>query len=198
MGKGTVQDFPRNAKVDVGDVDSLGQWRNGQLHRVLPRSLPDIDSPGPIVCHLCLTKIVGDFLQCRKRDCGASPFHLTCLSVLFLETSETELLPASGDCPECQTTLKWMDLIMDLWARKKTPPTGSAANLAVVHSVAQDLLPSDTNEARSSFIVENDSFSLEQNSAFEDVAPTAVPRSKKRRVDALFDTDSEDDIIDLT
>ena len=72
-------------------------------------------------CALCSQQIpllLNPFLQCPFSDCGAV-FHLLCLGKHFVQAEQQELasgaarkiVPVSGRCTRCRSTLIWGDLI---------------------------------------------------------------------------------------
>lgn len=57
-------------------------------------------------------------LVCPAQGCN-SLSHLSCLSKSFLaaEAASNTVVPTEGDCPSCQTRLRWKDLVRDLSLR---------------------------------------------------------------------------------
>nr|POE87404.1 structure-specific endonuclease subunit slx1 [Quercus suber] len=72
----------------------------------------------PVECGICrdaLHNIEDLILTCHGSDCDGL-FHLDCLATSFLHTSggQDALVPSSGNCPKCNTKLRWSDLVKEL------------------------------------------------------------------------------------
>ena len=56
-------------------------------------------------------------LTCPEQECRASS-HLNCLAQHFLiDEGESAVLPISGNCPQCRSSLRWIDLVKELSLR---------------------------------------------------------------------------------
>lgn len=83
------------------------------------------DGSRAIECSICRreTPSVGfATLVCPHEGCKAG-FHLQCLSTAFLKaeggTAKDALIPTTGNCPQCDASLMWADLVKDLSVRMR-------------------------------------------------------------------------------
>lgn len=72
-------------------------------------------------CAVCDENIGNDtalVLVCPEKECRAAS-HLNCLAQRFLheEGERSTILPTSGRCPHCDSTLKWIKLVKELSLR---------------------------------------------------------------------------------
>lgn len=83
------------------------------------------DKDKSIECTICRAKMpttgLGTLI-CPHEGCRAAS-HLQCLSSAFLkaegESAKDALVPSSGNCPTCKSTLMWVDLVKDLSLRMR-------------------------------------------------------------------------------
>ena len=72
-------------------------------------------------CAICAKQLeasVGTLLTCPKESCRAG-MHMTCLSKRFLheEGMPNAVVPICGSCPQCKSTLRWIDLVKEMSLR---------------------------------------------------------------------------------
>lgn len=69
------------------------------------------------VCNKIIESKTELVLICPEQECKASS-HMNCLAQHFLqESGKGSILPISGNCPQCQSRLKWIDLVKELSLR---------------------------------------------------------------------------------
>lgn len=75
-----------------------------------------------LTCACCKKRVQAKqemVLVCPQHSCQA-PSHMACLSTRFLGSDESqEVVPIEGQCPRCQTTLRWVDLVKELSLRMR-------------------------------------------------------------------------------
>ncbi|KAH8591421.1 hypothetical protein B0O99DRAFT_519520 [Bisporella sp. PMI_857] len=70
-------------------------------------------------CTICTTRLEHDegiYAICPTDGCE-SVTHLTCLSKHFLENDPLAVVPIEGNCPSCNSKLKWIDVVKELTLR---------------------------------------------------------------------------------
>ncbi len=72
-------------------------------------------------CAICREHVdhnTGMIVVCPVQDCRAAS-HIACLSSRFLTSSASAgaVIPTKGTCPNCQTTIRWVDLVKELTLR---------------------------------------------------------------------------------
>lgn len=103
-----------------GGVEGIDVGYN-KLAPHLEKSLSLLAHGQTISCAVCDKSIESKTalaLICPEQDCRASS-HLNCLAQHFLgeELGERSVLPTSGRCPRCRSTLRWIDLVKELSLR---------------------------------------------------------------------------------
>lgn len=79
-------------------------------------------------CSCCASTLkppYSDVLVCASPSCNSAS-HVLCLAKDFLSkedpsSSEGQVLPYKGTCPDCATNLTWKDLIQELSLRTRVP-----------------------------------------------------------------------------
>ena len=103
-----------------GGVEDLDIGYSGLKNHV-EKGLLLLAEGGAQICAVC-TKRLGftsaTTLVCPKDNCQAVS-HLTCLSRRFLneEGEPGSVVPKAGSCPQCKSTLQWIDLVKEMSLR---------------------------------------------------------------------------------
>ena len=111
----------RNQKsVGQGGVEGIDVGYN-KIANHLEKSLfllADGERNSCSVCDESIDSKTALVLICPEQECRASS-HLNCLAEHFLqeETDKSLVLPISGECPHCQSRLRWIDLVKELSLR---------------------------------------------------------------------------------
>lgn len=77
----------------------------------------------PLKCTVCRKHVPATgsaTLVCPGKDC-LSVTHVQCMSAAFLaaDGNTDAIIPTSGQCPKCNTSLQWVDLVKDLTLRMR-------------------------------------------------------------------------------
>ncbi|MCJ1324266.1 Slx4p interacting protein [Thelotrema lepadinum] len=116
----SVRATPRDPTLqrDIRDIDPTywpikGQVEAGQALEAQVEDLKCACCKGKVDPHLEMVTI------CPEQHCQA-PSHMACLSQRFLESEPSqEVLPIQGQCPKCESALKWVDLVKELTLRMR-------------------------------------------------------------------------------
>jgi structure-specific endonuclease subunit SLX1 len=87
-----------------------------------------------LICTICLNQLnpkEDSILACPHTDCNAVT-HLRCSAEHFSDSTQ-ELLPVSGNCPECAQSTRWVDLVREFTLRKRTQPATLQKMIATHH-----------------------------------------------------------------
>jgi structure-specific endonuclease subunit SLX1 len=105
-------------------------WTNGVAHvnvgyhdmkEHLEKAMFLLDDSENLLCGVCGEELVlqDDLIAvCPQTDCRCAT-HMVCLSSRFLngEGSSNQLVPTSGTCPACKSTVTWSSLMKELSVR---------------------------------------------------------------------------------
>lgn len=138
----------------------------------LQKSLGLLNPHQDALCSVCQCSLdVGNdlILNCPCDECQMLA-HTTCLSRSFLdaERNDVSVLPGTGECPSCHTTLDWVTLVRDLSLRirgqaeieelfkkprerKSKSKVTQAANLSDDEDLERDI-PTDRRTTLSTFV----------------------------------------------
>ncbi|KAK4509500.1 uncharacterized protein ATC70_007852 [Mucor velutinosus] len=106
--------LPPQITCSLGPVDEL--LRDAKEHdtEVLTRFGLSRNTDGSKHCFLCPKTLLDedtiDYVECS--ECYAMKSHVLCLAAKW--TPLLELIPVMGECPNCNSTLLWGDLIQNL------------------------------------------------------------------------------------
>ena len=110
-------------KLDIhgsGGVESLDVGYS-RLKNHVQKSLDLLAEGESYDCAVCTEKVgylARTVLVCPIEGCE-TVFHMTCLSKRFLneEGMSDSVVPISGSCPHCRTTLQWIDMVKEMSLR---------------------------------------------------------------------------------
>ncbi len=93
----------------------------GELKSHVDKSLLLFSEGDAYRCAVCTERFgspAGTALVCPKENCQ-SVSHMTCLSSRFLDEEGVpgSMVPTSGSCPQCKSTLQWIDLVKEMSLR---------------------------------------------------------------------------------
>jgi structure-specific endonuclease subunit SLX1 len=105
-------------KGGVGGIDPT----YARFQDVLEKSKFLLDEGDGQKCRVCSKELNLQrelFVICPSNGCRALN-HLTCLSRHFLQNTQSDLLvPEKGNCPSCDESLQWADLVRELSLRMR-------------------------------------------------------------------------------
>lgn len=108
-----------NHNLPANDMAHIDVTYNG-IKDHLEKALFLLDDSDIILCEVCkkqLSMQSDAIVFCSQNNCRAAS-HLMCLSQLFLDQeSSSQLVPTSGECPECHGENTWADLMKELTFR---------------------------------------------------------------------------------
>lgn len=87
----------------------------------LARSKAQLSLPPP--CVICRKTLPSDgemSLVCPNTNCTAVG-HVGCFAAASLSDDDESLVPIEGECPECGSHLRWIDLVKELSLRMRAP-----------------------------------------------------------------------------
>ena len=89
------------------------------LHGVLDKGQFLLDQDERLACDVCNGNLILDqnlIVICPEQNCRSAS-HVSCLAEKFLEGDSTSVVPRKGECPTCQTTLEWSELMKEMSLR---------------------------------------------------------------------------------
>ena len=119
-----AQTLPKTTILDDEGVKSIDQTY-ALLRSVFEKARFLLHEHATIDCSVCSLRLeIGKDLVvlCPNTECNAAS-HINCLSARFLAkgTAPDTIVPTTGHCPSCNTTLTWSDLMKELTVRLRTP-----------------------------------------------------------------------------
>lgn len=79
--------------------------------RATPSTQPDPDPDAEAHCSLCARGFQDEVPLCCPHPSCSVRAHMICLAEWFLQEEPGQLLPLEGQCPGCENSLLWGDLI---------------------------------------------------------------------------------------
>ena len=155
-------------KGGIGDIDASYMPLKSHLERSLVL-LAEGETNQCAVCAEVIQPSTKTALVCPIEGCR-TPSHVTCLSKMFLQEEEhgNHVVPLTGKCPRCKSSLQWIDLVREMSLRtrgareiaqlmkkprqRKTKSTMSKKSAPKVVDVAT---VGNENEASSDFDIED-------------------------------------------
>ncbi len=113
---------PKKETRGSGGVESVNVGYGGLKNHV-EKSLRIFDDREEHFCAICAERLgspAGTALVCPKEICQTVS-HMTCLSKRFLDEEGVpgSAVPISGSCPQCTSTLQWIDLVKEMSLRMR-------------------------------------------------------------------------------
>lgn len=123
------------SKLEVSDIDGSPRakrrqvghgiqgleigYANEKAHVEKAKNIVDFEREGSCaICQEDLEHDEGVYAICPAPGCELAT-HLTCLSRHFLKDNEDSLVPIKGNCPSCDTELRWIDVVKELSLRMR-------------------------------------------------------------------------------
>ncbi|KUJ17708.1 uncharacterized protein LY89DRAFT_584753 [Mollisia scopiformis] len=129
-----IQDFSVS-KIEVSDTDGSPRakrrkvghgiqgleigYANEKMHVEKAKNIVDFEHEGSCaICREHLEHDEGVYALCPAPGCQSAT-HLTCLGQHFLKYEKDSLVPIKGNCPSCNTELRWIDVVKELSLRMR-------------------------------------------------------------------------------
>lgn len=185
-----------------GGIESVNVGYGGLKNHV-EKSLRVLDDREAQFCAICAVRLgspAGTALVCPKENCQTVS-HMTCLAKRFLDEEGVpgSTVPISGSCPQCKSTLQWIDLVKEMslrmrgkeeMARLMRKPT--VRKRKVMKGAASLQADKTANE------VEGDSDEEGDDDLAEDAMHPVYETEEPLPADWYHQADGEEDVMSMT